>query len=291
MHARRALLYVPGSDLRKIEKATTLNADSVCLDLEDGVAANRKAEARVTLAQALRSLDFGRSERLARINAIGTGLELDDLADVLLARPDGVVIPKVNDGDQVRWVSKQIDAVETANGWPNGSIYLIAMIESARGVVNLREIAGADSRLQALIFGAEDYAADAGATRTPESTEVLYARSAVVAAAAAFNLQAIDLLYLDFNNVNGLKVEARRGMQLGMAGMQVIHPNQIAPVQEVYTPDDAAIAQAQRVVEANAAHQASGSGAFALDGKMVDMPIVKAAERVLTRARAAGKIA
>lgn len=291
MHARRALLYVPGSDLRKIEKATTLNADSVCVDLEDGVAANRKSEARVTLGQALRSLDFRRSERLARINAIGTGLELDDLADVLLARPDGVVIPKVNDGDQVRWVGKQIDAVETANGWPGGSIYIIAMIESARGVVNLREIAGADPRLQALIFGAEDYAADAGATRTPESTEVLYARSAVVAAAAAFNLQAIDLLYLDFHNIEGLKAEARRGMQLGMAGMQVIHPNQIGPVQQVYTPDDAAIAQAQRVVEANAVHQASGSGAFALDGKMVDMPIVRAAERVLTRARAAGKVA
>ncbi len=291
MHARRALLYVPGSDLRKIEKATTLNADSVCLDLEDGVAANRKSEARVTVGQALRSLDFGRSERLARINAIGSGLELDDLADVLLARPDGVVIPKVNDAEQVRWVSKQIDAVETANGWLTGSIYVIAMLESARGVLNLREIAGADPRLQALIFGAEDYSADVGATRTPESAEVLYARSAVVAAAAAFNLQAIDLLYLDFNNVDGLKAEARRGMQLGMAGMQVIHPNQIAPVQEVFTPNDAAIAQAQRVVEANAAHQATGSGAFALDGKMVDMPIVKAAERVLTRARAAGKIA
>lgn len=290
MRARRALLYVPGSDLHKMTKATTLHADSVCLDLEDGVAANRKAEARITLAQALRTFDFGSSERLARINAIGTGLELDDLADVLLARPDGVVVPKVQDGDQVRWVSRQIEAVETAHGWPGGSIYLIAMIETARGLLSLREIAGADPRLQALVFGAEDYASDVGAIRTPDGSEVLYARSAVVAAAAAFNLQAIDLLYLNFRDTEGLKAEARRGLQMGMAGMQVIHPDQIAPVQEVFTPDDAEIAYARRVVDANATYQASGSGAFALDGKMVDGPVVRAAERVLIRARAAGKI-
>ena len=290
MHARRALLYVPGSDLRKIEKAAALNADSVCVDLEDGVAANRKVEARGTLAQALGSLDFGRAERLARINAVGSGLEADDLAAVLSAHPDGVVIPKVGDADQVRWVSDQIAAFEHAQGWPARSIVLIAMIESARGVLNLAKIAGADPRLQALIFGAEDFAADVGAIRTREGTEVLYSRSSMVAAAAAFELQAIDLLYLDFHDMEGLRAEALRGAQLGFAGMQVIHPNQIEPVQQAFTPDDAAIAQALRVIEANSAHQASGSGAFALDGKMVDMPIVRAAERVLARARAAGKI-
>lgn len=290
MHARRALLYVPGSDWRKMDKATGLNADSVCLDLEDGVAANRKAEARGTLARALGSLDFRRAERLARINAIGTGLEADDLAAILPARPDGVVIPKVASADQVRWAGEQISAFEHAQDWPEGGIALIAMIESARGVLNVAAIAGADPRLQALVFGAEDYAADVGAMRTREGSEVLYARSAIVAAAAAFDLQAIDLLYLDFHDMEGLRTEAQRGAQLGYAGMQTIHPNQIGPVQEVFTPDDASIAYALRVVQANAAHQSSGTGAFALDGKMVDSPIVKSAERVLTRARAAGKI-
>ncbi|MGE5263698.1 MAG: HpcH/HpaI aldolase/citrate lyase family protein [Acidobacteriota bacterium] len=290
MHARRALLYVPGSDWRKMDKATGLNADSVCLDLEDGVAANRKAEARGTLARALGSLDFRRAERLARINAIGTELEVDDLAAILPAQPDGVVIPKVASADQVRWAGEHISAFEQAQGWPEGRIALIAMIESARGVLNVAAIAGADPRLQALVFGAEDYAADVGATRTREGSEVLYARSAIVAAAAAFDLQAIDLLYLDFHDVEGLRAEAQRGAQLGYAGMQTIHPNQIGPVQEVFTPDDASIAYAVRVVQANAAHQSSGAGAFALDGKMVDSPIVKSAERVLTRARAAGKI-
>lgn len=290
MHPRRALLFAPGSDLRKIQKAATLGADSVCLDLEDGVAVNRKAEARATVTDALKTLQFGKSERLARINAIGSALEIEDLADVLLARPDGIVIPKVSNADQVRWVSGQIAAVELAHGWADGGIRLLAMIESARGLLNVAQIAGADPRLDALVFGAEDYASDVGATRTREGWEVLYARSAVVAAAAANELQAIDLLYLDYRDADGLKAEAQRGMKLGYAGMQVIHPGQVGVVHSVFTPDDAAIEHAQRVVQANAAYQASGSGAFGLDGKMVDMPIVKAAERILTRARAAGKI-
>ncbi len=290
MHSRRALLYVPGSDLRKIEKAASLGADSVCLDLEDGVAANRKADARVTVRQALRTLNFGKSERLARINAVGTGLEIDDLADVLPARPDGIIIPKVGDADQVRWVSRQIAAFESAQNWEIGSISLLGLIETARGLLNVAQIASADPRLRALAFGAEDYTADVGATRTRESTEVLYARSAVVTAAAANGLQAIDLLFLDFRDIEGLKQEAQRGATLGYSGMQVIHPNQVQPVQMVFTPDDHAIANAERIVAAHASHQASGSGAFALDNKMVDMAIVLAAERVLARARAAGKI-
>ncbi len=291
MRARRALLYVPGSDTRKMTKAAGLGADSVCLDLEDGVAPNQKVPARSLVAKALRSLDFGKSEKLARINAIGSGFEADDLDAIVPARPDGIVIPKVNDADQVRGVSEQIKNLEAANGIPEGAIALIGMIENARGVLNLAQIASADARLQALIFGAEDYAADVGAIRTREGIEVLYARSAVVTACAAFGLQAIDLLFLDFHNSEGLRVEAQRGAQLGYSGMQVIHPNQVPIVQEVFTPNDSAIAEAQRIVDAAAENLAQGRGAFALDGKMVDMPIIKAAERVLARARAAGKIA
>ncbi|MBI4672330.1 MAG: CoA ester lyase [Chloroflexi bacterium] len=290
IRARRAILYVPGNDTRKVEKAVTLGADSVCLDLEDGVAANRKAEARSLVANALRTRDFGVSEKLARINGIGSGFENDDLAAVVPTRPDGIVVPKVNDADELRWVSERIGELEIRDGITRGSIALIGMIESARGVVNLREIASADARLEALIFGAEDYAADVGAIRTREGLEVLYARSAIVAACAAFGLQAIDLLFLDFHDPDGLRAETLRGAQLGYAGTQVIHPNQVALVQEVFTPGDAAIAQAQRIADAAAQHLADGRGAFALDDKMVDMPVIKAAERVLARARAAGKI-
>lgn len=281
---RRALLYVPGSDQHKIDKLPSLEVDSVCLDLEDGVALSRKAEARSTVADALSKMS-GNSERLARINAVGSGLEEDDLAAVVPARPDGIVIPKTANADQVRWVSARIADLEREAGTAVGEIGLIAMIESARGIVNLAEIAGADSRLEALIFGAEDYAADLGAIRTVDGYEVLYARSAVSTHAAAFGLQAIDLLYLDFHDLEGQRREARRGAELGYSGMQIIHPDQIAPVQKAFTPDAAAVESARRIVQAYREHQAEGRGAFALDGKMVDLPIVKAAERVLARAR------
>jgi citrate lyase beta subunit len=282
--ARRALLYVPGSDARKIDKLQTLQVDSACLDLEDGVALNRKSEARTMVAHTLQTMKFN-SERLARINAVGSGLEADDLAAIVPAKPDGIVIPKVADAAQVQWVSVQIATLERAVGWAVGEITLLAMIESARGIVNLGQIAGADARLCALIFGAEDFAADVGAIRTREGDEVLYARSAVATYAAAFGLQAIDLLYLHYRNTEGLRGEARRGAELGFSGMQIIHPDQIAPVQEAFTPDEATTMQAKRIVEAFRAHQSAGQGAFALDGKMVDMPIVKAAERVLARKR------
>ena len=291
LRARRAILYVPGNETRKIEKAITLGADSVCLDLEDGVAPKRKVDARETIARAFRTLNFGASEKLGRINGVGTGFESDDLEALVPARPDGIVVPKVNDADELRWVSARIGEIEKRENLPEGSIALIGMIESARGLVNVAQIANADARLEALIFGAEDYAADVGATRTREGTEILYARSAIVVACAAFGIQAIDLLFLDFRDADGLRAETLRGAQLGYVGTQVIHPNQVLVVQDVYAPDDATIAQAQRVADAAAEHLAQGRGAFALDNKMVDMPIIKAAQRVLARARAAGKIA
>ncbi len=284
MRARRCVLYVPGSDTRKMEKAVTLGADCVCFDLEDGVASSQKENARPLVANALRDLNFGASERLARINAIGSGMAEEDLEFVVPARPDAIVIPKVGDAEQVKWVSDKIGELETRDSIELGTIGLIGMIESARGLLNLRDIVSADARLQALIFGAEDYAADVGATRTREGMEVLYARSAIVAACAAFGLQAIDLLYLDFRDAEGLRAEATRGAQLGYAGMQVIHPNQVPIVQAVFSPSADAIANAQRIVDAAREKLREGRGAFALDNKMVDMPVIKAAERVLARA-------
>src|SRR5512135_2232398 len=207
MHARRALLYVPGDDRHKIEKALTLGVDCVCMDMEDGVAPNRKNEARQGIAAALRELDFGRSEKLARINAVGSGLETGDLQALLPARPDGVVVPKVETLEQIRWVSGKIEAAELASGWPMHSIRLLVMVETPRAILNLKEIAS-HPQLDALIFGGEDYAASAGARRTPEALELLYARSAVVTAGAANGLQAIDMISVDFKNLEALRKEA-----------------------------------------------------------------------------------
>jgi citrate lyase beta subunit len=288
IRARRALLYMPGDDRYKIEKALTLGVDCICMDMEDGVALSRKAKARLTIAEALRELDFGRSEKLVRINAAGSGLETEDVQAVLPFRPDGVVLPKVEKLEQIQWVSERVEAAELAYGWPIHSIRLLAGVETPRAIMNLKDIVS-HPHLDALIFGGEDYAASIGASRTPEALELLYARSAVVTACAAYGLQAIDMVSIDFKDLEALRREARFGAQLGYTGKQIIHPNQVAPVQEAFTPDDAAIVSARRLVQAFEVHQAKGSGAFALDGRMIDMPLVKAARLVLERARAAGK--
>jgi citrate lyase beta subunit len=287
---RRALLYVPGDDLRKINKAARLGVDCVCLDIEDGTALSRKPAARETIVEALRTIDFGSAERLVRINPIGSGMEADDLLATIDGRPDGYVLPKVESAEEVEWLCWRLTGAEQTRGWAIGSIHVLAIVETAAGIVNLREIASCDRRVAALIFGAEDLAGDIGATRTREAWEVFFARSAVVTHAAACDLQAIDMVYLDLRDVEGLRRESLEGARMGFSGKQIIHPDQVEAVQAAFTPSDDAIANARRIVEAFEAHQAEGLGAFAVDGKMVDMPIVKAAQKVLEKARVAGKV-
>jgi citrate lyase beta subunit len=287
---RRALLFTPGDDLKKITKAASTGVDAVIMDLEDGVAVNRKAEARKIIADALRTIPFGRSERLVRLNAVGSGLESDDLTLTLPAHPDGYVIPKVEHPEQVVWVSERIAPFDRYESWERGSIRLLALIETAAGVVNLKAIANADRRLDALIFGAEDLVGSLGAVRTRDGWEVFYARSAVVTHAAAYDLQAIDTVFVDFNDLDGLRADTEQAVRMGFTGKLAIHPSQIDPIMNAFAPSDTAIDYAQRLIAEHNAHQANGTGAFDFGGKMVDMPMIRAAQRVLQRARAAGKL-
>jgi citrate lyase beta subunit len=280
---------MPGDDWKKITKSLTLGVDCICMDMEDGTAINRKAEARQTIAKALQELDFGQSEKLARINSVGSGWERDDIEAVLPYRPDGIVIPKMESLEQIEWGSRIIEAAELKYGWPLNSVRMLVGVETAKGILNLKEIAS-HPRLDAIIFGGEDFAASIGATRTPDATELLYARQAVVVACAAFDLQAIDIVTIDFKNLDVVRTEAEFGARLGYAGKQIIHPAQVEPVQTAFTPNDEAIAYAKRIVDAFETSQKEGKGAFALDGKMIDMPILKNAQKVLDRAKAAGKI-
>lgn len=281
---------MPGDDRRKIEKATTLGVDSICIDMEDGVAANRKTEARAVIAQAMKELDFGKSERCIRINQIGSGLEKRDLAAALATNPDTVVVPKIETAEQVKWVSEHIETYELSSKLNIGSVRLLVGVETAKGILNLKEIAEADKRLEAIIFGGEDYAASVGAVRTKDATELLYARQAVVTACAANDLQAIDIVFIDFKDPDGLRSEAEQGARFGFSGKQIIHPNQVQVTQEAFTPSDKAIEYAKRIVESFESSQQAGKGAYALDGKMIDMPLVKNAQKVLDRARAGGKL-
>jgi len=290
MHSRRALLYMPGDDRRKIEKATKLGVDSICMDMEDGVAVNMKAEARAVIAQAMKDLDFGQTERCIRINSIGSGLEKRDLAAALSTRPDAIVVPKVETAEQVKWVSEHIETYELSSNSKLGGIRLLVGVETAKGVMNIKEIAGADKRLEAIIFGGEDFAASIGAVRTKAASELIYARQATVTACAAYDLQAIDIVFIDFKDNEGLRLEAEQGAGFGFSGKQIIHPNQVAAVQEAFTPSDSALEYAKRIVESFESSQKEGKGAYALDGKMIDMPLLKNAQKVLDRAKAAGKI-
>jgi citrate lyase beta subunit len=269
-------------------KASGLGADSVILDLEDAVAFSEKEGARSKVVAALAGLDFGRTERLVRINALDTEMFAADLAAIAKAKPDGIVIPKVETALQVQQIDDFLVARESPGERPARATGLLVLIETALGVLNVKEIAQSCSRLDGLMFGAEDLAADVGATRTEAGWEVFYARSAVVTAAAAYGLDSIDGVFLDLHDLDGLEKDAGFSQRMGYTGKMAIHPRQIEVLNRVFSPSPAEIAKAQRLLEAFESHVAAGSGVFTLDGRMVDMPLVRSAERLLERARLSG---
>lgn len=273
MNPRRSLLFMPGDDRRKIEKGIAAQPDCVIMDLEDGVALNRKLEARQTVVTALNELKFGSVEKIVRINTLDSGLAEDELAAMLPARPDAILVPKIDSPEQVAWVLDRLP----------DTLPLLIMIETAKGIVNLKDIAALPG-LSALIFGAEDLIASVGGIRTASNHEVHYARSALALHAAAFDLQALDMVYVNFNDEAGLRAESRSALELGYSGKTAIHPKQIIPITETFTPSPAEVDHARRIVAADQHNQASGSGAFAFEGKMVDKPVVRAAAAVLARA-------
>ena len=273
MRPRRALLFMPGDDRHKIEKGIAAQPDCVIMDMEDGVALNRKAEARATIVAALNELDFGSVEKIARLNALDSGLAESELAAIVPAKPDALLVPKIESSDQVVWLRRRLP----------DELPLLIMIETAKGVVNLKEIASAPG-LSALVFGAEDLIASVGGVRTRSNHEVAYARNAIAIHAAAFGLQALDQVYVDFDDEPGLRAEARAALEMGYSGKTAIHPKQIVPITETFTPSAEEVDRARKIVRVFEASQAGGAGAFAFEGKMVDMPVVRAAQSILARA-------
>ncbi len=290
MRVRRAVLYMPGDSMRKIRKAAGLAVDSIIMDIEDGVAYNQKAEARTTILEALEHVDFANNERLIRVNQVGSGLTAQDIIQTISGKPDGYVLPKVESAEDIIYIDYLLRDLETIHHFPIGHITLQAILESAKGILNAYEIASASSRLTALQFGSEDLRGDLGATRTPMSQEVFYARSHVVTVAAACSLQAIDGVFLDLADDEAAYQQAKKAAELGYQGKLAIHPRQIEPYHRAFTPSESEITAAQQLMHAFDVHQQAGVGAFVFDGKMIDEAIVRPARQILAKARAAGKL-
>ncbi|WP_192927948.1 HpcH/HpaI aldolase/citrate lyase family protein [Halococcus salsus] len=276
--ARRSVLFTPGDRPEMLRKAPTTGADVVVFDLEDAVAPERMAEAREAVNDVLTS-DFDPDcEVCVRVTAEGVEADLDV---VLRGDPrlDAVMCPKVGSAADVERVADVLS--EHDAGRP-----IFALIETAEGVLAAPAIAAADPTT-AVCFGAEDLAADIGATRTPEGTEVLYARERVVLAASAAGVDAVDIVFTAIEDGEGLAEETAFGAGLGYDGKMVIHPAQVAVVNDAYTPTPERVEWAERVLDARDRAADEGRGVFRVDGEMVDAPLIAQAERVVERARAA----
>jgi citrate lyase subunit beta / citryl-CoA lyase len=287
---RRSLLYVPGNMPSMLQNIPIFQADVVIIDLEDAVPHFEKDAARRLVRRFLEGYRERDKEILVRINALDTPFARDDLREVLPARPDGVRLPKADTPELVERLDTTLTEFEESLGLPVGTFLVLPSIESALGVSNCMDTASASDRLLGLAFGAEDYTATLEVERTKGGEELLIARSRVVRAAKAVGIQAIDSIFADVNDVEGLRRETELVKGLGYVGKSLVNPRQIAVVHEVFAPKATEIAYAREVVDAIRRARELGTGVIALRGKMVDAPVVKRALRVLRTAHAQGLI-
>lgn len=291
MRVRRTVLFTPGTQPDRVAKVlAAAQADTVVVDWEDAVAPADKARARDVTRDAWAALPRTRTERVIRVNGVGTEWHNEDLEAAVALAPDAVMLPKAERASDVDAVARRMWELETERGLRQNGIPLLLVLETGRGVVDALAIAESSPRVAALVFGAEDYQANVGGRRRKDNLDVGWARSRVAACAAAAGVHAIDQVFIDFNDPAGLRVEAEQARDLGYRGKMVIHPNQVATVNDAFTPSDKEVEHARRVVAAAEAAQKEGRGAFALDGKMIDRPLILQARLVLDIARAAGKV-
>ena len=274
---RRSRLYAPGNNPRLLAGIEIHGADCVLLDLEDSVPLSEKPAARILVKHLLAAVAFPK-EVWVRINGLDSGGE-DDVRAVLQGCPHGLCLPKAESAADVTRLATLLDEVESACSIELGFTKIMPIIETARGVLHCEEIAAADPRIVVLAFGAEDFTRDVGALRTRRS--MLFARSMIVAAATAAGIQASDTVYADLADEEGLTKECALARELGFDGKGAINPRQLAPIHQAFSPTEDELEHARRVVEAAEDAERAGSGAVALDGKMIDRPVLERAKRTL----------
>lgn len=284
---RRSRLYLPGSEPKYFINAGLYAPDAVILDLEDSVHPTEKDAARLLVRNALRAVDFGAAERMVRINQLPLGLS--DLEEVIPEAPDMILIPKVEQSQQVIEVEERIKKI-LARCRLERPVWLMPILESALGIENAFAIASASRCVAALTIGLEDYTADLGVVKTTEGEETIYARTRLVNAARAAGIQAIDSVYGDVADLGSLRRWAQRARGLGFEGMGCIHPRQISVLHEAFAPSRAEIERALKIVSAFEGAQRRGLAVVSLGSKMIDAPVVQRALKLVQQARAMGLI-
>ncbi len=286
---RRSVLYASASSPANMAQAPLYRADCLVYDLEDSVSVAEKDAARFLVFNALHRPRISDSELVVRINGLDTPFGLQDLEAIVRAKPDLIRLPKCESPETVRKTCEEISRIERESGIEEGSTGIMAIIETAFGLLNARETALSSKRLVALSLGGEDFTASMKTTRTAKGAELYFARNAIALAARAADIQAIDTVYSDINDEEGLIEDTLAIKNIGYDGKIAIHPRQVACINDVFTPTDKEIRHAIRVFEAIRAANARNSGVIALDGKMVDAPVVARARRTMAIARATGK--
>ena len=281
---RRSRLYAPGNNPRLLIGLELHGADCVLVDLEDSVPLGEKRATRILVKHLLTAVKF--PEVWVRINPLDT-YGRDDLAEILRGRPHGICLPKAESSADVISLSKEIEELESSYGIGNGTTYIMPIIETARGVLHSEEIASADQRVVIVAFGAEDFTRDMGARRTEES--LLFARSMIVTAAKAAGIQASDTVYSNLDDEKGLIAEAKQARNLGFDGKGVINPRQIEPIHTVFSPTEQEIEEARQIVAAAEEAEEHGLGAIAIEGKMIDKPVLARAQQTLELAALVNK--
>ena len=280
----RTLLFIPGNNPKMLAKGPSLPVDVLVPDLEDSVPPDEKPNARGVVAEHLPGLAGHRV--FVRINGLQTQWTWGDLQTVVSDHIEGISIGKMESAEMARELSALLSALEAERGLPDGRTKIIPWIETAKGVANAIEIAQATPRMFGLAFGAEDYTADMGITRTKESQEIAAPRALIAIAARAADIIAFDTPDPDYTDIENLYKECRRAKAVGYKGKFIIHPNQVGPTNEVFSPEPEEIDHARRVVKAFEEATERGAAAVALDGKMVDTPVWKRAVKVLEVAAA-----
>lgn len=290
MSLRRSLHFVPGGNDKMLDKALTLPADGLILDLEDAVPPDRKEATRPHVLGWLSKRDFGGRERWVRMNPIATGLGEADLEQTIAGRPEGYVVPKPRHAGDIREIAQRLDALEYRHRLVPGSTRLVLIAtETPEGLLNIRDVATASPRIVALSWGIEDLSAAMGLPRVRDGAGKYldiprYARTMCAVAASAAGVDALDTVYTDIADLEGLKRECEDGVAMGFSGKISIHPSQIAVINAAFTPDPDAVAEARELVAAFEEHRRRGAYAFRFKGQMVDAPHLTRALKVIARA-------